>query len=324
MNAPRTTERKVLVIGATGAVGRPVVHLLRQRGVAVRTLCRRPEAAADLAALGAEVVAGDLIDPVSLQRACRGSTHVLAAAHALLGRGRWRSEAVDDQGHRALIVAARDAGVETFVYTSGRGAGPEHPVDFFRTKHRIEQVLKASGLPWVVLRPTAFMEQHVHQFNGQGLLTGGHIKMIGPGSKRRNFVAATDVAQVAVRALLAELPLFSSFDIAGRDCASNLEVAGLYARLSGRPLRISHLPRGAARVIATLARPLHPGVARLMGLLSLLDDAFKEDWDDGAALEREHGVATTRLEDFVRARVAEAGIAQGAPAAPVRPQPPAG
>lgn len=322
MNTSNTTARKVLVVGATGAMGRPVVHLLRQRGVAVRALCRRPDAAADLAALGAEVVAGDLTDPNSLQRACRGSTCVLAAAHSLLGRGRWRSEAVDDEGHRALIGAARDAGVERFVYTSGRGAGPDHPVDFFRTKHRIEQVLKASGLQWVVLRPTAFMEQHVHQFNGQGLLTGGRIRMIGPGNKRRNFIAATDVAQVAVRALLEELPPFSSIDIAGRDGASNLEVAALYAQLSGRPLRVSHLPRAMARTISFAARPLHPGLARLMGMLSLPDDAFVEDWDDGAALEREHGVTTTRLEDFVRARVVEAGIAPAA--APATPRPPAG
>jgi uncharacterized protein YbjT (DUF2867 family) len=74
---------------------------------------------------------------------------------------------VDDRGHRNLIAAARAAGVQRFVYVSAHGAAPDHPVDFFRTKHAIEEALAASGLDAVSMRPTAFMEQHVHLFNGK-------------------------------------------------------------------------------------------------------------------------------------------------------------
>ena len=187
---------KVLVVGATGALGRPVVQGLRQRGVAVRALCRHPQQADDLAALGAEVVAGDLTDAASLARATTGVQRVLAAAHGILGRGRWRSEAVDDAGHRSLFAAARNAGVDRLVYVSAHGASPDHPVDFFRTKHAMEQALAASGLRHVVLRPTAFMEHHAHNFNGAGLLAKGKAQLIGPGTKPRNFVAASDAASV--------------------------------------------------------------------------------------------------------------------------------
>lgn len=72
---------------------------------------------------------------------------------------------------------------------------------------------------------------------------------------------------------------------------------------------MSRLPAAAARTIALLARPLHPGLARLLRLLSLPDDAFDEGWDGCERLEREQGLTMTRLEDFVRVRVAEAGIA---------------
>ena len=112
---------KVLVVGATGALGRPVVQGLLERGVAVRALCRHPEQADDLAALGAEVVAGDLTDAASLARATAGVQRVLAAAHGILGRGRWRSEAVDDAGHRSLFAAARNAGVDRLVYGTNFG-----------------------------------------------------------------------------------------------------------------------------------------------------------------------------------------------------------
>lgn len=296
----------ILVVGATGALGRPVVQALRKRGLPVRAVCRHPEQAADLAALGAEVLAADLADPLSITRAVAGTSRVLACAHSLLGRGRWRSEAVDDAGHRHLIAAAGAAGVRRFVYTSAYGVGPNHPVDFFRTKHGIEQVLLASGLDAVILRPTSFMEQHVHQFNGQGLLDKGKARLIGPGTKPRNFVAAADVAQLAVRALLLDPPPFRRLQIGSQGHYSNADVSALYARYAGVPLKVSHLPSALARLIAAVARPLHPGLARLLQLSSLPDDAFDEHFDGAAALESSQGLKLTTVEGFVQAKVAQA------------------
>lgn len=304
MNTPLRPLR-VLVVGASGALGRPTVQELRARGVAVRGLCRHPENAADLAAAGAEIVAGDLTDPASIERALAGVSRVLAAAHGLLGRGRWRSEAVDDAGHRMLIDAARRAGVERFVYTSALLAAPDQPVDFGRTKHAIEAAVANSGMAFSILRPTAFMEHHVHAFNGLNVLTKGKAQLIGPGTKPRNFVAARDVAQFAVRALLDDPLPFTRLDIGGHDHASNAEVAALYARAAGVPLKRSHLPAGVARAMSVLARPWHPGMARLMRLLSLPDDAFDERFNGAAELERRFGISLTRLEAFVSARVAE-------------------
>lgn len=310
MNAPHASAPRVLVVGASGALGQPAIRALLARGVAVRGLCRHPEAASALAAAGAEIVRGDLTDRASLERALTGVTRVLAAAHGLLGRGRWRSEAVDDAGHRTLIAAARAAGVQRFVYVSALMAAPDHPIDFARSKYAIEQALAGSGLVHAILRPTAFMEQHVHQFNGLNVLAKGKAQLIGPGTKPRNFVAASDVAQFAVRALLDEPLPFTRLDIGGFDHASNAEVAALYARLSGRPLKVSQLPAGVARGLATLLRPLHPGVARLLSLASLPDQAFSETWHGAADLETRFGIRLTRLEAFVADRVrAHAGAA---------------
>ncbi len=299
---------KILVVGASGVLGRSVVRRLIEQGHGVRAMTRTPQRAQDLAALDAEVVAGDLVDSDSLAAACAGVDRVLAAAHSLLGRGHHASEHVDAAGHRALIDAARAAGVQRFVYTSALGASPTHLVDFFRTKHAIELYLKASGLAHVILRPTAFMEQHVHQFNGQGLLDKGRIQLIGPGTKRRNFVAGDDVAQFAVLALTADPPSGPMLEIVGPGNFSNNEVAALYARLSGKPLRVSHLPAGVARFLSKVATPLHPGAARLLRLLALPDDAFNEAFDS-APLQRAYPqIRLTTLEEFVQARVAEAGV----------------
>ncbi len=297
------TPIRVLVIGATGALGRPVVRQLLARGVVVRAACRHPAQAADLAQLGAETVACDLIAPASLAAACNGTQRVLAAAHGLLGRGRWRSEAVDDAGHRALFDAARKAGVQRLVYTSAYGAGPDHPIDFFRTKHRIEQALAASGLDAVVLRPTAFMEHHAHNFNGKGLLERGKAQLIGAGTKPRNFICAEDLAAFAVRALLDDPVPFRRLDIGGHGHYSNAEVAALYARTAGVPLRVSHLPARVAGALSVLARPLHPGMARVMQLMSLPDDAFSERFNGATELQRSLGLPLRSLETFVQQQV---------------------
>ena len=298
MSSPLT-----LVIGATGALGAPVTEALMAARVPLRLLHRQPDRLATLASRGAEVVPGDLIDAASLRAACAGVERVFVAAHAITGRGRWCSEAVDDAGHRALIEAARAAGVRRFVYTSAYGAGPDHPIDFFRTKHRIEQLLRGSGLDAVVVRPTAFMEQHVHQFNGAAVLAKGKAQLIGPATKPRNFVRAADLAPLVLRALLEDPPPFRELDIGGHDHASNSEVAALYAKEAGLPPKASHLPLGVARVVAAVARAFHPGVARILSLMTLPDEAVSERFDGAAQLERRFGIRLTRLQEFVREQV---------------------
>src|SRR4029453_6857622 len=97
----------VLIIGGSGMMGVCVTKRLLAAGVSVRIMSRTPAKAAALAAAGAEVVAGDLLDRASVERACTGATAVVAAAHSLFGRGRNASAHVDDAAHRQLIDIAK-------------------------------------------------------------------------------------------------------------------------------------------------------------------------------------------------------------------------
>ena len=101
----------ILLVGATGVLGQETARQLTAVNQSVRAMTRTPEKATDLKDLGAEVVHGDLTDLPSLARACNGVEIVIASAHSLFGRGKNRSENVDDQGHRDLIDAAKKANV---------------------------------------------------------------------------------------------------------------------------------------------------------------------------------------------------------------------
>ncbi|TVQ44681.1 MAG: NAD-dependent epimerase/dehydratase family protein, partial [Gammaproteobacteria bacterium] len=160
----------ILVVGARGCLGSAVSRRLLARRLSVRVASRRPDNLADLLACGAEPMCVDLRRPETLAIACEGVDTVFAAAHGLLGRGANRSEAVDLDGHRALIDAACAAGVRRFVYTSVLGAAPDHPVDFWRSKFAVERHLEASGLAFTILRPSAFMDIHAHRLIGRAVL----------------------------------------------------------------------------------------------------------------------------------------------------------
>lgn len=293
----------VLVVGATGLLGRATTLGLLKEGRRVRALVRDRARAADLAQAGAELVDGDLTDPDSLERACKGVMRVFACAHSLLGRGRYASAQVDHVGHSALVAAAIGAGVARLVYTSVRGARADHPIDFFRTKHEIEEVVRDSGIPFTILRPTAFMECHVHRWNGQPLLERGFTLILGPGTKPRNFVAVRDVAPIAVRALIGEELVGRTIEIGGPDNLSNREVALMYA-VRAREGKILHLPLPVAKVMVSVVRPFHEGVARVLEMATVPDAQWPEAWDARAMLA-EFPRELTTLDKFVDERVRE-------------------
>jgi uncharacterized protein YbjT (DUF2867 family) len=293
----------ILIVGATGLLGRATALPLLAQGHAVRVLVRQRAHALDLQQAGAEVFIGDLIDPRSLELACKGVDRVFACAHSMLGRGKYASAQVDHVGHSALLVAARDAKVEHFVYTSVLGARETHPIDFFRTKFEIEAALKSSGMGYTILRPAAFMEQHVHRFNGQMLLEHGFSIVIGPGTKPRNFVAVRDVAPFAVQALAEDGLNGRTLEIGGPDNLGNRDVAAMYA-VRARKGRVHHVSVGAAKVLARIVRPLHEGVARVLELASAPDREMPESWNP-AALLREFPRSLTTVDAFIDERIAE-------------------
>lgn len=293
---------KVLVVGATGVLGRQATRQLLAAGHHVRAMTRDSHKAQDLAEMGAEVIQGDLIDPASLQKACQGVEAVLASAHQLTGTGKYTSEAVDDAGHRALVDAAKAAGVKQFVYISAQRVSADHPTDFCRTKAKIEAYLQASGLSFTILRPSAFMEWHVHNLLGASILTTGKTTIYGAGNNPMNFMAGQDVARFAVLALTDPRLKNHTLDIGGPDNISKNEVVRLYEKYAGKTAKVSHVPTGVMKIMGPVLRPIQPVLSRLMSF-SVWVDTTNQKFDANAML-KEFPMALTRVEEFVRDVVA--------------------
>jgi uncharacterized protein YbjT (DUF2867 family) len=296
----------ILVVGATGVLGREVVSQLLATGHRVRALTRSPWRSDGVHHPNLETVQGDLIDRASILRASKGIDSIFAGAHALMGSGRHSSRAVDYLGHRALIDVAKSCGVKRFVYVSARGATLDHPVDFFRTKARVENYLKASGLQFSILRPSAFMESHVHQLLGKHLLERGTAKIYGTGRNSINFVAARDVAAFAIMALSARTASNEIIEIGGPSNLSKLEIAETYLRMSGRSGKVQCVPTALLRLMCPIVRPFNPVLGRLLAM-SIWNDTSDQTFDSTALGSNCH-IKFTRLDDFIRNQVHMASL----------------
>src|SRR5437899_4081205 len=148
----------VLVVGATGDLGGRVVDALLSRGKRVRALVREGTDPTGLAAKGVETVRGDMLEPASLERAMSGSNAVVTTAAGYTRRRKGDSlEKVDDLGNRNLVDAAKKTGIQRFVFTSILTCDQAPDVPHFWQKKLIEDYLETSGVPFVALRPGAFL-----------------------------------------------------------------------------------------------------------------------------------------------------------------------
>ncbi|MEO7000330.1 MAG: SDR family oxidoreductase [Ktedonobacterales bacterium] len=260
----------ILVVGARGRLGNAVARQLLAQGQAVRAMSRTPEALNDLRQLGAEVVAGDLRNPQALALACAGVDGVLAAAHAFDGHGDNVPQTVDHLGSRSLIDAACAAGVGHFVFTSIHGARHDHPIDLFRYKSLSEDYLRASGLNYTILRPTAFMELWA-MIIGEPMLKQGKAMIFGRGVNPINFVAAGDVAGFATLAFETPQARNRIIEIGGPANLTFEQVVAIFERVTGRTVGKQHIPLPAMRALRLLMRPINPAFSRQISTGILMD-----------------------------------------------------
>ncbi len=145
----------VLVVGATGYLGGKVVDHLLAMGKQVRVLVRPGSNPSALVARGANVVEGDLTKRETLDQAVTGVSALITTAQGYSLRKKADTIAgVGIEGHRNLIDAARNNGQPIFVYTSALNCqqAVDNPCSLIFAKWVIEQELRKSGLPFVIIR----------------------------------------------------------------------------------------------------------------------------------------------------------------------------
>src|SRR5438128_8184823 len=179
-------EKLVLITGATGHQGGATLrHLAKRGGFKLRALTRKPDgdAAKAVAAVGAEVVAGDLDDAASLERALAGAWGVFAVQNT------WEAgvEREEEQGKRIAEIARRQ-GVQHLVYSSVASAHRHTGIPHFDNKWRVEEKVRALGFPsYTVLRPVFFLVNLLLPSFLQGTQQGQVAAALAPAAVRQSL-----------------------------------------------------------------------------------------------------------------------------------------
>jgi len=257
---------RVLVVGATGQLGSVITRKLLAAGVPVRALARNREKLAALGGTGADIAAVDLLDLRALSEACQGVDQIVATANNNMGKGTTSPTKVDLTAYQNLCAAARKTGVRRLVYTSFRGADQDAVVDIFRVKWYIEDAIKRSGVPYVLLRPTAFMDVWIDQLIAGDIRKSGKATIFGDGNRRSNYISVDDVAAFAVAVLNRPEVVNEIVEVGGPSDKSLNEVATLVERRLGSSGKRRHIPIFMMQYLSPIVRPFNEVAARLMTL----------------------------------------------------------
>lgn len=259
---------QVLITGGAGFLGQHLVRELLADGVSVRALSRRPETDAVLASLGAQPMRGDVADPESLAAALAGVDTVF---HVAADTNTWRpNNAAQTRtnvgGAENLVRAARSAGVSAFIHTSSVSAyshlvhstlredtpqrGGESWVNYERTKYQAEQIVRGSGLPFVILQPAhVFGPGDTHNWSRLiRLVDRGELPGIPPGSG--SFADVREIAKAQLKAWRGRK--FGEAYLLGGEQATFLELIGMVGAILGKPVPARATPEFALRLVARL------------------------------------------------------------------------
>jgi nucleoside-diphosphate-sugar epimerase/predicted dehydrogenase len=274
-----------LVTGATGFIGTHLVRSLAERGVRVRAFARNPDRARKLIGPGVEVVIGDMADPGAIAGLAEGMDVVFHLASVMKGTHD-EFERVDIAGGRRLIAEAKRAGAKRFVFTSTMGAYalgglrdgavvteemidlPDRVGPYSRAKLLMErdlaEVQRSGEMETVVVRPglvfgdgiTPYLSHLPHM----GSLRGDRYVMFGDGRVplQLTYVGNT-VDALWLCATSPEAP-GETFTIIDDGLPTQREYVRRLAELTGRPLRVTTIPRPAAWLIGL-------GVERAAGVM---------------------------------------------------------
>jgi NADH dehydrogenase len=258
-------RRVLLLTGATGLVGRPLLRRLTAAGEPVRCLVREPRR------LGADrvrvqIALGDLADPPSFRNAMRGVRTVVHLAGAIRDQPAGSIEELNGIATWRMVQAAERAGVEHFVFVSALGAVSHDRTRYLRAKALAERAVLASDVRHTVFAPSLYYAP------GDAFLTLLQrmamvlpvVPVSGRGQALYQPIWAEDVADAIAASLVASAAgdLRERYELAGPQTLSYRQIAEIALRASGRPrplvgVPVSVVSRGL-RVVQTFMKSRAP------------------------------------------------------------------
>jgi uncharacterized protein YbjT (DUF2867 family) len=240
-----THQDRVLIIGATGFVGKRLIPELIQKNIKLRLLVRDPAKAAHLLVKGAdsEVVKGDLLGPIGLEAALRGIHTAYYLVHSMGGKTLFRNAEYAEKDRIAaknFMAAADAAGLKRIIYLGGLGETKDNLSEHLRSRAEIAQILSSGKAKATVLRAAIIIGAEGASYEMLRYLVERLPIMITPAWVRTRVqpIAIRDVLAYLVGCLLNPETAGQDFDIGGPEIFTYDEMMQKYAEARGLAKRI--------------------------------------------------------------------------------------
>jgi uncharacterized protein YbjT (DUF2867 family) len=240
------------------------LRALRARGKLVRALVRPGSDISDLPTEGVEVIRGDMLDPASLAPAMSGVSAVISSAIGYSRRRKGDSLRTDFEGNHNLVDAAKKAAVPRFVFLSILACDQAPDVPHFWAKKVTEDYLQQQGVPFVALRPGAFLGAPRGPYR-EWMLSGlrkGQVMGMTQGGVRMTYIAPDQVARALAMAVDEPRALGRRIDLGSDRPLSGQDLTDLTARLLNRPMKMRMMAGGGMRFVALFS----PGIRGMIDM----------------------------------------------------------
>ncbi len=256
--------KTVVIAGGSGFIGRAIARRLAATGeIKVRVLTRNPDAArARLDLPGLEFVRGDIVDRSTLKDSLAGASAIVDAiqfdGYPIENPRRGLTfERIDYGGTVALVAAAKQAGVDQFIYISGAAADENSPHPGFCAKGRAERVIRGSGLTFTIFRPSLVYGPEDKVVNGlaRALRYAPVFGVPGTGQQWVQPVLVDDLAACVALALSGR-GRNETYDIGGPDLMTFDQMMEVIMDASGHRRLLFHIPETVMRAVGGLLERL--------------------------------------------------------------------
>jgi uncharacterized protein YbjT (DUF2867 family) len=244
--------KKILIAGATGYLGRYVTREFKKRNYWIRALARRDSSMESILQEIDDVFIGEVTHPDSLSGICDGMDIVFSSIGITRQKDGLSYMDVDYQGNINILHEAQKHKVGQFIYISALNGPDLRHLKMIDAKEQFVEALKASGIPYTIIRPNGFYSDMLEYLK---MARKGKGYVFGSGDYKINPIHGQDLAEVCADATNNQQ---TEIDVGGPEILTHNMILELAFQMLGKKVKISKIPLWFRNVLLELLRSLTP------------------------------------------------------------------
>jgi uncharacterized protein YbjT (DUF2867 family) len=239
---------KIFVAGATGYLGSYIIRELKLRNLPAKVLVRDPKKLKQKNIKTNEIFIAEITKPETIKGCCEGCDVVISTIGITRQKDGLTYMDVDYHANKNLLDEAKRSSVKKFIYVSILNGEKLRTLKICAAKEKFVNALKNSGLDYCVIRPNGYFSDMGEFFE---MAKKGRVFLFGSGDYKINPIHGADLAEICINAIQTDE---KEIKIGGPQTLTHNKIAGIAFSVSGRNVKITHIPNWLRKCILLLLR----------------------------------------------------------------------